>query len=39
MPLVNVVQIEKSYGADLVFSGVSFQIQEQDRIGLIGPNG
>lgn len=39
MPIVNVVDIEKSYGSDLVFSGVSFQIQEQDRIGLIGPNG
>jgi ATP-binding cassette subfamily F protein 3 len=39
MPIVNVVDVEKSYGSDLVFSGVSFQIQEQDLIGLIGPNG
>jgi ATP-binding cassette subfamily F protein 3 len=39
MPIVNVVDVEKSYGSDLVFSGVNFQIQEQDRIGLIGPNG
>jgi ATP-binding cassette, subfamily F, member 3 len=39
MPVVNVIDIEKSFGADLVFSGVSFQINEQDRIGLIGPNG
>ena len=39
MPVVNVENIEKSYGADLIFSGVSFQINEQDRIGLIGPNG
>ena len=39
MPVVNVVNVAKSFGAELVFSGVSFQINEQDRIGLIGPNG
>ena len=39
MPIVSVIQLGKSYGAELVFAGVSFQIDEQDRIGLVGPNG
>ncbi len=39
MPIVSVIQVEKSFGADLIFSNVSFQIDEGDRIGLIGPNG
>jgi len=39
MPIVSVVQIGKSFGAERVFAGVNFQINEQDRIGLIGPNG
>ena len=39
MPIVNVTQVGKSFGAELIFSGVSFQIDEHDRIGLIGPNG
>jgi ATP-binding cassette subfamily F protein 3 len=39
MPLVNVVQIGKSFGAERIFEGISFQINEDDRIGLVGPNG
>ena len=39
MPIVNVVQIGKSFGAERIFEGVSFQINENDRIGLVGPNG
>jgi ATP-binding cassette subfamily F protein 3 len=39
MPLVTVSNLGKSFGAERVFSGVSFQINEQDRIGLVGPNG
>ncbi len=39
MPIVSVLQLGKSYGAELVFAGVSFQIDEHDRIGLVGPNG
>ena len=39
MPIVSVIQIGKSFGAERVFAGVSFQIDEQDRIGLVGPNG
>ncbi len=32
-------QLEKRYGADLVFHKVSFRVEWGDRIGLIGPNG
>jgi ATP-binding cassette subfamily F protein 3 len=39
MPIINVTQVGKSFGAERIFAGVSFQIEEQDRIGLIGPNG
>ena len=39
MPIVSVIQVEKSFGAELIFSGVSFQVDEGDRIGLVGPNG
>jgi len=31
--------VGKSYGAERVFAGVSFQIEANDRIGLVGPNG
>src|SRR5260370_18336923 len=39
MPSVSVIQVGKSFGAERIFSGVSFQINEDDRIGLVGPNG
>ena len=39
MPIVSVIQVGKSFGAERVFAGVSFQVDEQDRIGLVGPNG
>lgn len=39
MPIVNVVQVGKSFGAERIFEGISFQINEDDRIGLVGPNG
>ncbi|HZU68627.1 MAG TPA: ABC-F family ATP-binding cassette domain-containing protein [Ktedonobacteraceae bacterium] len=39
MPIVNVTQVGKSFGSELIFSDVSFQIDEHDRIGLVGPNG
>ena len=39
MPIVSVLQVGKSFGAEQIFAGVNFQINEQDRIGLIGPNG
>jgi len=39
MPIVSVIQVGKSFGAERIFAGVNFQINEQDRIGLIGPSG
>src|SRR5579863_2901307 len=39
MPIVTVTQVGKSFGAERIFAGVSFQIDEHDRIGLVGPNG
>jgi ATP-binding cassette, subfamily F, member 3 len=39
MPIVSVIQVGKSFGAERIFAGVNFQINEQDRIGLVGPNG
>lgn len=39
MPIVSVIQVGKSFGAELVFAGVSFLIDVHDRIGLVGPNG
>lgn len=39
MPIVSVIQVDKSFGAERIFAGVSFQINENDRIGLVGPNG
>ncbi|HEY7417534.1 MAG TPA: ABC-F family ATP-binding cassette domain-containing protein [Ktedonobacteraceae bacterium] len=39
MPVVSVIRLGKSYGAERIFTDVTFQIQEHDRIGLIGPNG
>src|SRR6266699_3007195 len=39
MPIVTCVQVGKSFGAERIFAGVSFQIDPQDRIGLVGQNG
>ncbi len=39
MPIVSIIQVGKSFGAERIFAGVSFQINENDRIGLVGPNG
>src|ERR1700730_15194480 len=38
MPMVSVIQVGKSFGAERIFEDVSFQIDEHDRIGLVGPN-
>src|SRR5437763_3222822 len=38
MPIVSVIQVSKSYGAERIFDSVSFQINENDSIGLVGPN-
>src|SRR3984893_14866388 len=39
MPIVSVISVGKSFGAERIFEDVSFQIDEHDRIGLVGPNG
>ncbi|HLG62325.1 MAG TPA: ABC-F family ATP-binding cassette domain-containing protein [Ktedonosporobacter sp.] len=39
MSIVAVIQVGKSFAAERIFSGVSFQIEARDRIGLVGPNG
>src|SRR5690348_12566991 len=39
MSLVVVSDLTTSYGAELIFSGVSFRVEAHDRIGLVGPNG
>src|SRR5450755_4711246 len=39
MPIVSILQVGKSFGAERIFSGVNFQIDEHDSIGLVGPNG
>ncbi len=35
----NVNNISKSFGADLIFENISFDIKTNERIGLVGPNG
>ncbi len=39
MSLVNLNNISKSYGTDLVLKGISWQIEEGRKIGLLGSNG
>ena len=39
MPLVSASDLAVHYGADVLFSGVSLDINERDRIGIVGPNG
>ena len=39
MSILQVQNISKSFGTHVLFEGVSFQIAENDRVGLIGPNG
>ncbi len=38
-PILNAQSLTKSFGATTLFRGISFTINEGDRIGLIGPNG
>jgi len=39
MPLVRGEKVSKSYGDDLIIKGISFSINENEKIGLIGRNG
>ena len=37
--ILNVEKVEKSFGARVLFSGASFQVNAGDRFALVGPNG
>ena len=37
--MLNVLNISKSYGAQILFAAVTFNIGARDRIAIIGPNG
>uniref|UniRef100_A0A831T917 ABC transporter ATP-binding protein n=1 Tax=Thermorudis peleae TaxID=1382356 RepID=A0A831T917_9BACT len=37
--ILSVENLSKRFGAEKIFSGVTFQIRERDRIGLVGVNG
>jgi ATP-binding cassette subfamily F protein 3 len=39
MALLGTGNLEKSFGTDVIFHGVSFEVQQNDRIGLVGVNG
>lgn len=39
MNIVTVEDLYKSYGEKVLFDGISFQINEKERIGLVGVNG
>ncbi|MEG1874695.1 MAG: ABC-F family ATP-binding cassette domain-containing protein [Angelakisella sp.] len=37
--LISLQDLAKSFGSDLIFSGVTAKIEDNDRIGLVGANG
>ena len=39
MALLSASNLSKSFGTDVVLTGASFEIQENDRVGLVGVNG
>ncbi|MCH2175967.1 MAG: ABC-F family ATP-binding cassette domain-containing protein [Lentisphaeria bacterium] len=39
MTVLTTEKLEKYYGGRLIFKGLNLQINDQDRVGLIGPNG
>src|ERR671912_1561149 len=39
MPIATAHNLTKSYAGENVFRGVSFEIQERDRVALVGANG
>jgi ATP-binding cassette subfamily F protein uup len=39
MPIFNVHNLEKSFAGKLLFKGVNFGLEANDRVGLVGPNG
>ena len=39
MALLGVSNLTKAFGTDLLFEGVSFEVQANDKIGVVGVNG
>ena len=39
MGLLSAGNLTKAFGTDIIFTGASFEIQENDRVGLVGING
>src|SRR5262245_10882251 len=39
VPILEVINLRKSYGATVALNGVSFQVAEAEIFGLLGPNG
>ncbi len=39
MIVCNVHEISKMFGGNLIFEGISFEIHENDRVGMVGRNG
>ena len=36
---ISLQNVNKSFGSDVIFSGVTAKVENHDRIGLVGPNG
>src|SRR5688572_11123150 len=37
--ILNVFQLQKTFGSEQIFEGVSFQMAERERVALVGVNG
>jgi ATP-binding cassette, subfamily F, member 3 len=37
--MININKLSKNYGAKVLFEGISLNINQGEKIGLIGPNG
>ena len=37
--ILTVTDLEKRYVSEMIFSGVSFQLGQGERVGVVGPNG
>ena len=39
MQILNIQQLKKEFGDEILFENVSFSLNDNDRLALIGPNG